>query len=179
MTDKIIGHHYSAQPGLVPGLLPNVWYISKISDSSVHIEMWGWENAEQAVAWLDEKEAVDVAATHLYVCRLRQHARNALAYGATEEEVLEVIEPARLLGLHTCTAVHAKWSVEPPRRKRSGILPLVLPVAGATTRCRSNPDSLVRSADSFGCWDTRGTSLGQRPGLRSQPPQRLRWSLSR
>jgi alkylhydroperoxidase/carboxymuconolactone decarboxylase family protein YurZ len=47
--------------------------------------------------------AFDVAATHLYVSGLRQHIRNALAYGATKEEVLEVIELASLLGLHACT----------------------------------------------------------------------------
>ena len=47
--------------------------------------------------------AVDAAATHLYVFGLRQHIRNALAYGATKEEVLEVIELASLLGLHACT----------------------------------------------------------------------------
>src|SRR5438067_2063999 len=47
--------------------------------------------------------AFDVAATHLYVSGLRQHIRNALGYGATKEEVLEVIELASLLGLHACT----------------------------------------------------------------------------
>jgi alkylhydroperoxidase/carboxymuconolactone decarboxylase family protein YurZ len=44
--------------------------------------------------------AFDVAATHLYVSGLRQHTRDALAYGATKEEVLEVIKLASLLGLH-------------------------------------------------------------------------------
>jgi alkylhydroperoxidase/carboxymuconolactone decarboxylase family protein YurZ len=47
--------------------------------------------------------AVDVAATHLYVKGLRAHLRNALGYGATREEVLEVIELASALGIHACT----------------------------------------------------------------------------
>jgi alkylhydroperoxidase/carboxymuconolactone decarboxylase family protein YurZ len=47
--------------------------------------------------------AFDVSATHLYVPGLRQHIRNALAYGATREEVLEVIELASVIGIHSCT----------------------------------------------------------------------------
>jgi alkylhydroperoxidase/carboxymuconolactone decarboxylase family protein YurZ len=47
--------------------------------------------------------AFDVSATHLYVSGLRQHIRNALAYGATREEVLEVIELASVIGIHSCT----------------------------------------------------------------------------
>jgi alkylhydroperoxidase/carboxymuconolactone decarboxylase family protein YurZ len=47
--------------------------------------------------------AFDVAATHLYVKGLRQHIRNALGYGASREEVLEVIEIASLLGIHAAT----------------------------------------------------------------------------
>ena len=34
---------------------------------------------------------------------LRQHIRNALDYGATREEVLEVIELASVIGIHSCT----------------------------------------------------------------------------
>jgi len=47
--------------------------------------------------------AFDVAATHLYVKGLRAHIRNALGYGATREEVLEVIEIASVIGIHSCT----------------------------------------------------------------------------
>ena len=47
--------------------------------------------------------AFDVSATHLYVSGLRQHIRNALGYGATREEVLEVIELASVIGIHSCT----------------------------------------------------------------------------
>jgi alkylhydroperoxidase/carboxymuconolactone decarboxylase family protein YurZ len=47
--------------------------------------------------------AFDVAATHLYTPGLRQHIRNALGYGATREEVLEVIELVSVLGIHACT----------------------------------------------------------------------------
>ena len=47
--------------------------------------------------------AFDVSATHLYAPGLRQHIRNALDYGATKEEVLEVIELASVIGIHSCT----------------------------------------------------------------------------
>ena len=47
--------------------------------------------------------AFDVAATHLYTPGLRQHIRNALGYGATREEVLEVIELVSVIGIHACT----------------------------------------------------------------------------
>jgi len=45
--------------------------------------------------------AFDVSATHLYGVGLRQHIRNALNYGATREEVLEVIEIASVIGMHS------------------------------------------------------------------------------
>jgi alkylhydroperoxidase/carboxymuconolactone decarboxylase family protein YurZ len=47
--------------------------------------------------------AFDVSATHLYAPGLRQHIRNALDYGASREEVLEVIELASVIGIHSCT----------------------------------------------------------------------------
>ena len=47
--------------------------------------------------------AFDVSATHLYVSGLRQHIRNALDYGGTREEILEVIELASVIGIHSCT----------------------------------------------------------------------------
>jgi alkylhydroperoxidase/carboxymuconolactone decarboxylase family protein YurZ len=46
--------------------------------------------------------AFDVAATHLYVKGLRAHIRNAIGFGATREEILEVIELASTLGIHSC-----------------------------------------------------------------------------
>jgi alkylhydroperoxidase/carboxymuconolactone decarboxylase family protein YurZ len=44
--------------------------------------------------------AFDVAATHLYSPGLRQHIRNALDYGATAQELMEVIELATVIGIH-------------------------------------------------------------------------------
>ena len=44
--------------------------------------------------------AFDVSATHLYEPGLRQHIRNALGYGATREEIMEVIELASVIGIH-------------------------------------------------------------------------------
>ncbi|GMA66152.1 carboxymuconolactone decarboxylase family protein [Alicyclobacillus fastidiosus] len=46
--------------------------------------------------------AFDVAATHLYEIGLRQHIQNAIGYGATKEELMEVIEIASTLGIHAC-----------------------------------------------------------------------------
>lgn len=47
--------------------------------------------------------AIDAATTHLYEPGLRQHMRNALKYGATKEEIMEVLELVSVLGIHACT----------------------------------------------------------------------------
>jgi alkylhydroperoxidase/carboxymuconolactone decarboxylase family protein YurZ len=44
--------------------------------------------------------AFDTAATHLYVKGLRLHIENAIGYGATPKEILEVMEIASVLGIH-------------------------------------------------------------------------------
>jgi len=46
--------------------------------------------------------AFDVAATHLYSSGLRLHIKNALGYGATREEILEVMELVSVIGMHSC-----------------------------------------------------------------------------
>lgn len=46
--------------------------------------------------------AFDASATHLYVPGLRQHVRNALAYGATPGEIVEVFELASAIGIQAC-----------------------------------------------------------------------------
>lgn len=48
--------------------------------------------------------AFDAAATHLYVPGLKLHMKNVLAYGGTPEEIMEVLEIATALSLHTGTA---------------------------------------------------------------------------
>ena len=47
--------------------------------------------------------AIGAATTHLYEPGLRQHIRNALRYGATKEELMEVVELVSVLGIHACT----------------------------------------------------------------------------
>lgn len=47
--------------------------------------------------------AFDAAATHLYVPGLKLHMRNAVGYGATAGEILEVLEIASVLGIHAAT----------------------------------------------------------------------------
>lgn len=46
--------------------------------------------------------AFDAAATHLYEPGLRQHIRNAMGYGATPEELMEVFELASGIGVEAC-----------------------------------------------------------------------------
>jgi alkylhydroperoxidase/carboxymuconolactone decarboxylase family protein YurZ len=48
--------------------------------------------------------AFDTAATHLYVKGLKLHIENAIGYGATAQEILEVMEIASVLGIHAVTA---------------------------------------------------------------------------
>jgi alkylhydroperoxidase/carboxymuconolactone decarboxylase family protein YurZ len=45
--------------------------------------------------------AFDVSATHLYEKGLRLHIANAIGYGATREEIMEVIELASVIGIHS------------------------------------------------------------------------------
>ncbi|MCC7347454.1 MAG: carboxymuconolactone decarboxylase family protein [Variibacter sp.] len=47
--------------------------------------------------------AIDAATTHLYEPGLRIHYKNALKYGATKEELMEVLQLTSVLGMHTCT----------------------------------------------------------------------------
>lgn len=47
--------------------------------------------------------AIDASTTHLYEPGLGQHIRNALKYGATKEEIMEVFELTSVLGIHTIT----------------------------------------------------------------------------
>jgi alkylhydroperoxidase/carboxymuconolactone decarboxylase family protein YurZ len=46
--------------------------------------------------------AFDVSATHLYEPGLRLHIKNAIGYGASKEEILEVMELASVIGIHSC-----------------------------------------------------------------------------
>lgn len=47
--------------------------------------------------------AFDTAATHLYVKGLKLHIENAIGYGATPQEILEVMEIASVIGIHAVT----------------------------------------------------------------------------
>jgi alkylhydroperoxidase/carboxymuconolactone decarboxylase family protein YurZ len=47
--------------------------------------------------------AFDTAATHLYVTGLKLHIENALGYGATPQQILEVMEIASVIGVHSVT----------------------------------------------------------------------------
>jgi alkylhydroperoxidase/carboxymuconolactone decarboxylase family protein YurZ len=47
--------------------------------------------------------AFDTSSTHLYRVGLKLHIENALGYGATPQEILEVMEIAAVIGMHTVT----------------------------------------------------------------------------
>tara|TARA_B100001057_G_scaffold379287_1_gene384772 strand:+ start:4298 stop:4669 length:372 start_codon:yes stop_codon:yes gene_type:complete len=47
--------------------------------------------------------AVNAATTHLWAPGLRRHIRNALREGATQEEILEVIQLTSIMGIHSLT----------------------------------------------------------------------------
>jgi alkylhydroperoxidase/carboxymuconolactone decarboxylase family protein YurZ len=44
--------------------------------------------------------AFDAAATHLYVPGLKLHMRNAIRYGASAQEIMEVLEIVSVIGIH-------------------------------------------------------------------------------
>jgi alkylhydroperoxidase/carboxymuconolactone decarboxylase family protein YurZ len=46
--------------------------------------------------------ASDAATTHLFTPGLRLHFKQALAHGATREEILEVLELVSVIGIHSC-----------------------------------------------------------------------------
>lgn len=48
--------------------------------------------------------AFDATATHLYEKGLKLHIENAVGYGATAQEILEVMEIASVLGIHAVTS---------------------------------------------------------------------------
>lgn len=48
--------------------------------------------------------AIDAATTHLYDPGTRIHIRNALSYGATAREIMEVFELVSVLGIHSITS---------------------------------------------------------------------------
>ncbi len=47
--------------------------------------------------------AIDASTTHLYDPGLRVHIQNALRYGATKDEIMEVYQLTSVLGIHTLT----------------------------------------------------------------------------
>lgn len=47
--------------------------------------------------------AFDASATHLYVPGLKLHMKNAIGYGATAAEIMEVLEIVSVIGIHAAT----------------------------------------------------------------------------
>jgi len=63
--------------------------------------------------------AFDASATHMYVPGLTQHIQNAHGYGATRGEVMEVLELAAPLGIHTHAVTMPILAEELERAKES------------------------------------------------------------
>lgn len=63
--------------------------------------------------------AFDASATHLYVPGLKQHMRNALGYGATVGEVMEVLEIASVIGIHCATVAAPILAEELKKREQA------------------------------------------------------------
>jgi alkylhydroperoxidase/carboxymuconolactone decarboxylase family protein YurZ len=61
--------------------------------------------------------AFDTAATHLYVKGLKLHIENALGYGATVGEILEVMEIASVLGAESVASAASMIAEEVERLK--------------------------------------------------------------
>ncbi len=47
--------------------------------------------------------AVDASCTHMYAPGVRRHIRKALELGATQEEIMAVLESVAVLGIHSCS----------------------------------------------------------------------------
>jgi len=46
--------------------------------------------------------AINAATTHMYGPGVRRHMKNALAHGASPEEILEAIQLTTVMGIHSC-----------------------------------------------------------------------------
>ena len=64
--------------------------------------------------------AFDASATHMYVPGLKQHIENALGYGATRGEIMEVFELAAPLGIHTYAVTMPILAEELARARSAG-----------------------------------------------------------
>lgn len=85
-----------------------------------HFSGEGWR-AERSVLSPKMKElmyvAVDAATTHLYEVGLKLHIANAVRYGATAEEVMQVLDLAALMGVHTNLVATPILAAELGKRK--------------------------------------------------------------
>lgn len=64
--------------------------------------------------------AFDAAATHLYVPGLKLHIRNALRYGASKEQIMEMLEIVSVIGIHGALAAAPMLEQALDRQTRSG-----------------------------------------------------------
>lgn len=60
----------------------------------------------------------DASATHMYLPGLKLHMRNAISYGATEQEIMEVLQIVSTIGIHASTMAAPILLEEIERAKR-------------------------------------------------------------
>ena len=149
---------------------------------------WSWEHGvlEPKVKELIYT-AFDSSATHMFEPGLRQHIRNAIAYGATREEIMEVFELASGIGAKSFALGAPALREESPRERgldRAALMPHTFqrpaerhldaerrPVDGTARvrrrrRARRVPRALARAAGST-CASARRLP---RPLARSREP---------
>ena len=90
--------------GLVPHHEPTSRYGTAIFEAYIDFSSVPWRSG---VLEPKVKEliycAFDASATHLYVPGLKLHMKNAIGYGATAAEIMEVLEIVSVIGIHAVT----------------------------------------------------------------------------
>ncbi len=89
--------------------------------------------------------AIDAATTHLYQRGLRLHIASALQYGATRDEIMEVLQLTSQLGWHTCSVGVPMLAEELRRRGEGAALDAPLDEAARQVKERFEAD--------LGWWD--------------------------
>lgn len=109
----------------------NRGYFDEIWDEIIELDLDFFEQYERfsSVPWqhgaIDRKTkeliaiALNASVTHMYLPGVRAHIRQALAFGATREEIMEVFQLVSVLGVHSLT-VGLPIFVDELRRAEAG-----------------------------------------------------------
>lgn len=95
----------SLRPGSILAFPPG-WNQGYLADD-INLQQFSAEPFREGKNHLSAKEkeliycAFDACATHMYTPGLKLHMQNAIRYGATSEEIMQVLELASLIGVHS------------------------------------------------------------------------------